>query len=174
MLTNRLKIMLFIMLAAICMAQAASAQTQKPPKSCTMPENRQFDFWIGDWDVTVGGKPAGTNSIQAILDNCVLLENWSGKGGVTGKSFNIYDSAKNRWQQTWVDSTGSVLELYGEFKDGMMRLTGETVGKDGKKTLQRITWYPLENDRVRQHWEQSQDGGKTWTSAFDGLYARKK
>lgn len=172
---------LFVVLAAAFLLQPASAQTQnnsaqpqKPPKPCSSPEHRQFDFWVGDWDVTVGGKQAGTNSIQLILGDCVLLENWAGNGGVSGKSLNIYDSAKGKWQQTWVDSGGSVLELYGGFNDGAMRLTGETTGKDGRKTIERITWHPIDKDHVRQHWEQSRDGGKTWSTAFDGLYTRKK
>ena len=40
------------------------------------PEYRQFDFWIGDWDVvtTQGHNPAGSSSIQLILDRCVILE----------------------------------------------------------------------------------------------------
>ena len=84
----------------------------------------------------------------------------------------LYDSAKGKWQQTWVDNTGNLLELYGEFKDGVMRLTGENV-RSGKKTLQRLSFFPLEKDRVRQLWEQSQDDGKTWSVAFDGLYIRK-
>ena len=85
----------------------------------------------------------------------------------------MYNSAKGKWQQTWVDNSGNMLELYGEFKDGAMRLVGENV-RNGQKTLQRITWHPLDKDRVRQHWEQSQDDGKTWSTAFDGLYTRKK
>ena len=167
-------------LLAVAFAQTATAQTQtnsgaqsKPPKPCSMPEHRQFDFWLGDWDVTVAGQAAGTNSIQLILGDCVLLENWTGSKGGNGKSFNLFNSAKGKWQQTWVDSGGNVLELYGEFKNGMMQLTGENVA-NGKKMLQRITWHPLDKDRVRQHWEQSQDDGKTWTTAFDGLYVRKK
>ncbi|MEK7833798.1 MAG: hypothetical protein AAB401_22110 [Acidobacteriota bacterium] len=170
----------FLVLLTAVFAQSAAAQTQnnsaaqpKPPKPCSQPEHRQFDFWIGDWDVTVGGKAAGTNSIQLILGDCVLLENWTGSKGGNGKSFNLFNSAKGKWQQTWVDSGGNVLELYGEFKNGVMQLTGENL-INGKKALQRITWHPLDKDRVRQHWEQSQDDGKTWSTAFDGLYSRKK
>lgn len=180
-LRHLLSAVLFVTLTTTFLFQQASAQTQnstaqpqKATRPCSSSEHRQFDFWIGDWDVTVSGKQAGTNSIQPILGNCVLLENWTGNGGVAGMSFNIYDSAKGKWQQTWVDSGGNVLELYGGFNDGAMRLAGETIGKDGKKTLQRITWHPIDKDRVRQHWEQSQDGGKTWSTAFDGLYTRKK
>ena len=48
-------------------------------RSCSDGDKaHQFDFWIGEWKVTAGGKPAGNNSIQPILDGCVLQENWVG------------------------------------------------------------------------------------------------
>jgi hypothetical protein len=112
--------------------------------------------------------------VQLILGDCVIFENWTGARGMTGKSFNIYNAAKSKWQQTWVDSTGNVLELYGEFKDGAMRLTGEKPGPKGGKIIDRLTFFPLEGGRVRQLWESSQDDGKTWSVVFDGLYIRKK
>jgi hypothetical protein len=136
--------------------------------------NRHFDFWVGDWDVEMNGQPAGTNSVQRILDGCVIFENWTGARGGTGKSFNFYNSSKRKWQQTWVDSTGSVLELAGEYSDGKMQFSGETVQPDGSKMMQRLTFFNLSPERVRQFWEQSTDGGKTWTVAFDGMYIRKK
>lgn len=139
------------------------------------PEHRQFDFWVGVWDVQMGGQPAGTNTVERILDGCVLYENWAGAGGGgTGKSFNFYNSATGKWQQTWVSSTGGVLELHGEFKDGKMLYAGESKLPDGTKVSERLTFFDLGPDRVRQFWEQSRDGGKTWTVAFDGMYLRKK
>ena len=157
--------------------QPGSSQSGPPPaaKPCgAKPEYRQFDFWIGEWDVEAGGKPAGTNSVRLILGDCVIFENWKGAGGMTGKSFNIYNAAIGKWQQTWVDSSGNALEFYGEFKDGAMRLVGEKPGPNGAKIINKLTFFPLEGGRVRQLWESSQDGGKTWTTVFDGLYIRKK
>ena len=92
--------------------QTASQSIAQPSaKPCgAKPEYRQFDFWIGEWDVQAGGKQAGTNSVQLILGECVIFENWTGAGGTAGKSFNIYNAAKGKWQQTWVDSSGSVLD----------------------------------------------------------------
>jgi len=153
----------------------SQSNTQPQVNLCrAKPEYRQFDFWIGEWDVQAGGKPAGTNSVRLILDDCVIFENWKGAGGMTGKSFNIYNASIGKWQQTWVDSAGNALEFYGEFKDGAMRLVGEKPGPNGAKIINKLTFFPLEGGRVRQLWESSQDGGQTWTTVFDGLYIRKK
>lgn len=156
----------------------ARAQTTSPPPSpCkSRPEHRQFDFWVGEWDVkTPQGRQAGTNSVQLILNDCVLFENWTGAGGMQGKSFNVYNAAKSKWQQTWVDGAGSVLELFGDYKDGEMRFAGESARpRDGKKIMNRLTFTKISNDKVRQFWEQSADDGKTWTVAFDGTYIRRK
>lgn len=137
-------------------------------------EHRQFDFWVGEWDVEAAGQQVGTNSVQRILDGCVIFENWTNARGGTGKSFNFYNSSTRKWQQTWVDSTGNVLELSGEYKDGAIRFSGETRARDGSRQLERLTFYNLSPSRVRQFWEQSTDDGKTWTVAFDGMYIRKK
>src|SRR5262245_54750387 len=32
------------------------------------PEYRQFDFWVGNWNVTFNGQQAGTSSVQRILE----------------------------------------------------------------------------------------------------------
>jgi len=46
-------------------AGPAAGQTARPA-ACTAPEHHQFDFWIGEWDVTLpNGKTAGTNRIGA-------------------------------------------------------------------------------------------------------------
>lgn len=152
-----------------------ASKAERAARPCAFQaEYRQFDFWVGEWDVTVSGQPAGTSSIQSIVDGCVILENWAGAGGGTGKSFNFYDSNLGKWRQVWVGSGGGVLDFFGEYREGQMRYAGETAGPNGAKVLQRLTFFNLAPDRVRQLWEQSTDGGKTWTVTFDGAYARRK
>ena len=34
----------------------------------------------------------------------------------------------------------------------------------------KLTFTPMVEGWVHQVWEQSPDGGKTWTSIFDGMY----
>jgi hypothetical protein len=144
-----------------------------PPPKCDTPEHRQFDFWLGDWQVaSPNGQVAGRNVITLELSNCVVHEHWTGAGGLTGESFNIWDRSGRRWHQTWVSSTGGLLLLDGEFRDGAMRMTGTSRGADGRAVLNRITWTPRADGSVRQFWETSTDEGRTWTSAFDGIYRR--
>lgn len=150
-------------------------RTSVPPRPCTAPEYRQFDFWVGEWDVHLpNGKPAGANRIRRILAGCAIQENWTGTGGSIGTSYNIYDATRHQWHQTWVDNQGSLLQLDGEFANARMTLRGETVDTAGARALQRITWEPTAPGRVRQLWETSSDGGKTWTVAFDGRYVKRR
>jgi hypothetical protein len=161
-------ILFALVLAAPAMAASA------PPPACTAEAYRQFDFWAGDWNVTQQGKQAGTNRIERILGGCALLESWAGAGGSRGHSLNYYDAGRGVWHQTWVDNQGAPLELDGGLMGGSMVLSGETHNAaTGGTTMNRLTWTPLPDGKVRQHWEVSGDGGKTWTTAFDGLYARK-
>jgi hypothetical protein len=161
---------------AVAADQAGTAPPSVKPAPCSAPEHRQFDFWIGDWEVrNPSGKIVGHNRIAAIQDGCALQENWTGSGNVTGTSLNCYDAERKQWHQTWVDSSGGLLKIDGGLVAGSMVLHGELPASNaaGGIALQRITWTPQPDGRVRQHWETSTDGGKTWSTAFDGMYSRR-
>lgn len=137
------------------------------------PEFRQFDFWIGEWDAkNAQGITVGSSSVQLILNQCVIFENWSTPVS-SGKSFNIFCAADGKWYQTWVTDKGNLTHYVGEFKDGKMALVAENVA-NGKKTLNRMTFSKLPGGDVRQHGESSIDDGKSWTTTFDFTYTRKK
>lgn len=137
-------------------------------------EYRQFDFWIGEWDVkNQQGVPSGSSSIQLILGNCTIFENWSGGGGSNGKSFNIYDANDKKWHQTYVDDKGTFTHYVGGLVNGEMVLTADRV-TGGKKSMAKMTFSKMPNGDVRQYGENSIDEGKTWTTSFDLIYTRKK
>ena len=156
-------------------AHAADEPPPTPGQACDAKPRRQFDFWLGDWDVRdPGGKLVGRNRITRVHGGCALEEQWSGNGGVTGSSLNAWDAERNRWHQTWVDNTGGLLQLDGGWTGERMVLSGQDAPAPGASpTLQRISWEPLPDGRVRQLWEASKDGGRTWTTAFDGTYSRR-
>ena len=149
-----------------------SAPAPAPAPACTAPEYRQFDFWVGDWNVVSGDRTAGTNEVRAIHGGCALQENWrgAGEGGINGTSLNAYDRATGRWHQTWIDSGGTLLRLEGGLVDGAMVLAGDQPGVGARGVRHRISWTPNPDGSVHQLWEASQDGGLSWTVLFDGLY----
>jgi hypothetical protein len=158
-------------LAVFAFVQAAEPPAAAPPP-CSAHEHRQFDFWIGEWEVTARGNVAGRNTIRPLMGGCVLHEHWRGARGLEGQSFNLYDAATGRWHQTWVDGNGTLLLLEGGLVEGSMVLEGDRPGPQGGTVRNRITWSLLPDGAVRQLWERSSDGGATWAVAFDGLYRR--
>lgn len=171
----RILLILILLAPVLVSAQESGAEPATVPGPCTASEYRAFDFWIGDWNVSSNGQAAGTNSIQPVHGGCALQENWqgAGSGGISGSSFNIYDAATGRWHQTWVDASGTLLQLDGGLVDGAMVLRGERPAPNGNGTaLHRISWTPNPDGSVRQLWEASPDQGATWNVLFDGLYVR--
>jgi hypothetical protein len=160
-----------LMLGAIAGAAAAPQTPSTPPPQtdCRAPEFRQFDFWLGAWSVTTGGKPAGSSRIESDLKGCVVIEHWTSAKGGRGTSLNFYDRRTQRWSQAWMDEGGNALHLSGGLRDGALVLESEPQDTPKGRVVQRITWSKVDGG-VRQLWESSSDGGKTWTVAFDGLY----
>ena len=174
----RASVLLCIVLGLAPAAQGQSKKKAPPPvagkaTACSTPAHRQFDFWLGDWNVsTPQGAPAGTNHVERLLEGCALQEHWEASDGSKGTSLSSYDAVGRKWRQTYVDDTGQVLVLEGDFKDGKMVLQGEkTMGRQ-KSALQRISWQAVA-DKVRQRWDISQDDGKTWSLLFEGVYSKK-
>ena len=159
-----------IAVSATLAAGAASAAT--PP--CAEGPFRQFDFWAGEWDVRdADGKEAGVNRITREENGCVLIEHWRSVAGGTGQSYNYYDPAAKKWKQVWV-GLGLLLHMEGGPHEGGMRLEGPLQYlTQGKTTLLRGTWSPLPDGRLRHQFEESEDGGKTWATWFDGYYTRR-
>jgi len=91
------------LLTAACAAVAqddttgsATPQTPPPPPGCATEASpyRDFDFWIGHWDVyDPDGNFAGENLISVREGGCLLLEEWTGSQGGSGTSMNFYDPA---------------------------------------------------------------------------------
>ena len=171
---------LVIALGIVCLGgvggfqPVAAQQTADQTPPCEGDERfREFDFWIGHWEVTTAqGQVAGTNRVEKEEQGCMLLERWTSSNGGTGTSINYFDPAKGKWVQVWVASAGYSIVIEGRLEDGKMVLVGHLVGLDGAATPFRGTWTPLSDGRVRQFFEQSTDDGKTWTPWFDGYYKR--
>lgn len=164
-----------LLLGGLC-GHLLPAQTAAPAEcACCSGDYRQFDFWLGSWRVHAPGRPdslLGYNQIDRIQDGCVLRENWqSVNEGYSGTSYNWYDGTNDQWHQQWIDNQGSSLQLAGGW-DGQAMVLSSPASRAGPR--QRISWTPAADGSVRQHWQQSHDGGRTWETLFDGIYIRRQ
>ncbi|CAN5408274.1 hypothetical protein BH09BAC6_BH09BAC6_21460 [soil metagenome] len=143
------------------------------------PKAREFDFWEGEWNVFVTGTNtvAGHSVIQVIAGGCAILENWTSNNGFNnGKSINFIDPVTNKWKQSWAGAYANGIQEFvnGEYKDGAMRFTFETVDAGNNKIIGRFIFFNEAPGKVRQFNETSADGGKTWTTAYDFTYLKVK
>jgi hypothetical protein len=169
------------MLAAILVLAAQSAAPAPapatppapPPPACATPQHRQFDFWVGSWDVYATGtdRLVAHSLIERRYNGCAIRENWMPLQGQGGGSFSAWRPGASRWQQTWVESTGTWVEFSGGMDGNAMVLTGPWAGAaNGQDGIVRMRYSPEANGAVRQHGQVSTDNGATWTDSFDFTY----
>jgi hypothetical protein len=166
----------FPALAVIALALAFStapayATGSTPSAKCSTPVHHQFDFWIGDWDTfdhDAPDKPSvARNHVDAILDGCVLREDYNQFDGLHGQSFTIYDATRKLWHQSWVTNRGELLVLEGSMQDRRIVLNGIDHG-DSDAMIQ-VGWEP-QGDGVREIALKSHDRGKHWQPLFDIVF----
>ena len=166
-----------ILLALLLVGSPAFAQTATPQYPCEgNPRFAEFDFWVGDWDVhTADGTFAGQNSIQRLERGCVLVEKWTGAAGGSGMSINYFDAANGEWVQVWNAAGGTQIDIRGGLSENGMLLVGKIHYVGNASTADfRGLWTLLDDGRVRQFFEQSNDGGATWVPWFEGFYTRRQ
>ncbi len=140
---------------------------------------REFDFWVGDWDVRPTGQPAvgqaSRNTITLEDNGCVVTEHWVAPNGSEGQSFNIFDQSYGVWRQTWVDNVGGQHDYRGKLEKGNMVYYGDLPGSAPGQPRQhtRLTFFNISKDSVRQFSEVSNDSGKTWSVGYDLMYVRR-
>jgi hypothetical protein len=156
---------------AVAGAEESAGQGGTP---CAAEAFRAFDFWLGEWEVrTVDGRLAGHNRIESLHGGCVIVERWSGVSGMGGMSMNWLDGTTGEWVQLWLDASGGQAEIRGgPVEEGTgMQLAGRIHYLAEARTADfRGTWTVLPDGRLRQLFEESADGGKTWTTWFEGYY----
>lgn len=116
-----------ILLASPWETLAAQAGSAAP---CTGPSAAQFDFWLGDWELTwpggqggSDGPGRGSNRITRHLNGCVVSEQFeSHTSRLAGWSVSVWIPRAGEWRQTRVDNEGGYIALSGSLRNGVMDL----------------------------------------------------
>ena len=165
----------FTLFILISMSGNSVAQSAAP-KPCTAAECSQFDFWIGEWDLTYNDTVKATNRITREMGGCVVHEHFNDPSNAfTGESWSVYNPATKKWQQTWVDNQGGYIVLTGAYQDGRMILTTEAVKMpDGTTKQSRMVFDNITPDSLDWDWEATTDEGKNWKNNWRIKYKRKR
>lgn len=164
---------LLLCLTMAC-ASADAQQTQTP--TCSTPEFRQLDFWVGTWDIYYSADattPGGRNVITRAYDNCVIQEDFAGgedAQGLVGHSVSTYHAPTHQWRQTWVDNQGGYFALVGGPVGDDFVLTNTRI--TDAAPYQRMVFEDITADRFVWRWQSSADNGQTWTDRWVVWYRR--
>lgn len=175
-----------IPICAISLLLCTAAGGENPPanpvagnSACNSAAASQFDFWIGEWNLTWSDSLHGKNSVSKSHDGCVIEEKFTAEdgSGFTGMSVSVFDTSAQIWKQTWVDNSGSYLDFTGHLitdKSGdRMILSRSFARKDGRGEIhQRMVFHDITRDSLVWDWQSSTDTGKTWTNNWTIIYRR--
>jgi hypothetical protein len=172
-ISPRLFLCIAAILALACVtAPRASAAGENA--CATSPQGRQFDFWLGDWDVTYPGAFRASHSkVSLALGECMIVEQWDGGEGHSGENMFAYSADDKSWHGMFVDNEGRVHVFSGKVASGSAEFEGTSRGPNGESVSNRIRVIRLSADKVEQTWEKSSDNGATWGVVFRGEYSRK-
>ncbi len=187
---------LVTLLAGAAPGAAAPQQPATPPPGqappaatgaaapCAVPEARQFDFWIGEWEmVSRFLQPDGkwteekaTDSVRPVLNGCALYQEW--KGTVAGQplhgiSLTSYAPGERQWQQAWSDDSGPSLYVFTGGMEGDRMVLSRQVVVDGKPVVRRQVYSNIRPDGFDWAYEQSTEAGG-WTPLWTIRYTRKR
>lgn len=152
-------------------------------QGCDTPESRQFDFWVGQWNLfwpaeqtggPVGATASGSNRVEKLFGHCAVEENFAtDDGSFVGRSLSVYNHQDGKWQQTWVDNMGSYLLVTGKFDGTRMELRTEKTERDDETVLNRMIFRDIFHDSLLWEWQGSRDGGVTWNNLWTITYQRR-
>lgn len=171
-------------LAGVLASLTFAARAQAPHDGA-----HDFDFAHGHWHTHV-------IQVQDPFDggtHTVTLEGtktshplWGGKAWVEeieadgpnghweGMTLFVYNPSSKQWSQTYIDSSGEIqAPTIGSFKDGRGELFG-TESYKGRNVLVRGVWSDITPNSHRYEISYSQDGGRTWVTAFKADLTRLK
>ncbi len=150
-----------------------------------LDKSRQFDFWIGQWDVnlrmiqadnTWENKVQSKAHIYSILGGKATLELWNeSEVGIIGHSLRYYNPVKDKWDLflNWPGkNTSGTGYKEGFFRHGRGEFYNTSNLQDTSLTIERYTFTDVTPQSLRWDDGYSTDGGRTWKSNWIMEFSR--
>lgn len=141
---------------------------------CSSKEYKQFDFWVGNWNVyDINDKLIGTNKVAKTPNACAIQENWESKtSNSLGTSYNYYNAKDKTWNQLWIDNSGYSLNLKGNFTNKKMILKSKLIKSEKGNYYNQITWTNNNDNSVTQVWDLISEQKVKIKELFRGNYKK--
>ncbi|HUP63807.1 MAG TPA: hypothetical protein VM557_00810 [Thermoanaerobaculia bacterium] len=155
---------------------ATAPSPEGPPRCRAIGVYRIFDFLLGNWNVTIDGKPAGTNRFAQAAWGCAILETRI-DGTMRSQGFYYFHPESKRWKQVWVSEQALApngvmeLQLVDLLEDGSIVMEGTGIIAE-RRVYERSTLEPMGDGRVRQVIETSGDR-RTWRRVLESIYEKQ-
>lgn len=158
------------------------AKSGAPPtrsEACDTPKHKQFDFWLGDWQVFDGAtnQLIAFDRVEKQFRGCVVQQDlvWLTDQfrrpdldyRISGRSVSVMTG--EGWVMLWMDTYGSSGLVEGGLQaDGNMVFQTRDSGPDRPRI--KGVWQRGTDGTVRNTGYRSSDGGRTWNKYFDYVY----
>lgn len=174
-------------------AQHSGGATAKPALVSAAPqEGAQFDFLVGQWEVTA--RPKATTLAQRIhgvpkvlgtwkawraldgwgLEDELRLTDGSGNPLVYTHTMRFFESARRRWSNSGIDVyKGTRTTSTAEWRGGEMVVSGLGTDETGKAFVSRATFAKITPSTFTYRLDRSFDRGRTWTEGVTTIDAKR-
>jgi hypothetical protein len=184
----------FVLVAA-CSANLAAQHPNRtpPPAAATVArEASQFDFLVGQWELTVTPKVSGLAArIHGVPK---LVGTWKGWKVLDGQgvedelrivdasgnpnahllSIRLWSIAERRWLVSAADGgRGRMTSATATFETAQMVVQGRSVDAAGKVTLSRSRFSGITPNAFTFVQDRSEDDGRTWDEGVLKISARR-
>ncbi len=165
---------------------APASSTAAP---CRDPAYRQFDFWIGQWDVVNRQRrPQGTewgitghatDRVYPVADGCGMVEHWLGtaaQGQVLGYSLRVWNPHKHKWDLVLLwprPEQPRFFTLEGDFRDGRGDFLRTFTDTAGNPVQVRFSFSDITPNSLRWNDGVSRDRGQTWAGSWIMEFTRR-
>lgn len=142
----------------------------------------EFDYLLGDWEFTATSQAYGKfkgywSAVR--LDKGQILDEYrvvgdSGETYYVTTTLRNYNGALDRWELVGADAGTGLQDMGTGHKVGAEMRIEQTFGvASGNPSVWRIRYYDIRPDRFSWTADRSTDGGKTWTTNFQQIEARR-
>ncbi|HEV8263652.1 MAG TPA: hypothetical protein VGQ06_01795 [Gemmatimonadales bacterium] len=174
-----------VAIAAPLSAQTPAQRTPEQLRASYDAHQGDFDYLLGDWEFTSVSREYGNGhgywSALRLVDagGALILDEYrvvgdSGQTWYVTNTLRAYNAMQDRWELVSTDQGNGLQDMGTARRVGAEMHIEQRFGVGGPNpSLWRIRYYDIRADRFSWVGDRSTDGGKTWTTSWLRIEARR-